>query len=323
MTRRTTFLGTILVLVAATALGYRSGLDNQGAGPVSESDMASPTPTTQSDAPKDVGARTASRPIALPDDPLTLGGAEFLVALPELERRAHGGNMTALLAIYRQFTACVGYEPRTDSEIRKHADESYERFKDIERDALARNPDWKLPPDIPTPEESREHALDSAFGRRTVCAALTPADLEQRFDWARLALEQHDRRMVIDLGGAGHLQVDTPELVRNAERLIELQELERLELDRLVAMGDMDAIARAAIGASSDLPSLTPYDPVRAWTLAKVWVLANPGTDQWGMQRRMARLEQESLTPAQLEQARAQADELHARCCASARGVGN
>jgi hypothetical protein len=129
--------------------------------------------------------------------------------------------------------------------------------------------------------------------------------------------------MTIDLGGAGYLELDTAELVRNAERLAELREIERVELGRLIGAGDMHAIARAAISASIHLPSLTPYDPVRAWALAKVWLGANPGSDQWGMRSRMDRLEAEALTAAQLELARAQADELYARCCASARGAGN
>lgn len=331
MTPRTAWLGVALVLVAVAALGYRSGLGGDASiGPAPETEVASPIPAiaakqdSTADVGRDVDARTGAAPLALPDELWNLDGEAFLSALPELERRARGGDMAALRVIYRRSTDCVGYLPRTDDEIRAHAEENYARSVDIERDARARNPDWKLPPGIPTAAEQREHSLRAGSDRRTVCTTLTPADLERRFDWARLALEQHDHRMIIDLGGAGHLQVDTPELVRNAERLIDLQEIERVELDRLVGMGDMDAIARAAISASNQyMPSLTPYDPVRSWALAKVWLLANPGSDKWGMQARMDRLEKEALTSAHMEQARAQADELYARCCASARSVGN
>jgi hypothetical protein len=163
-----------LVLAAAAALGYWSGLRNDASGDqVSETHVILRGNAIAAKSGDGVDAEPNASAIAdttlqLPPDELwKLDGEDFLDALPELERRARGGDMDALRVIYRRLTGCVGYQPRTDAQIRARAEEDYARSADIERDARARDPDWELPPGIPSAEERREeHCARASTGER-------------------------------------------------------------------------------------------------------------------------------------------------------------
>ncbi|MGA9342476.1 MAG: hypothetical protein WBV61_09130 [Rhodanobacteraceae bacterium] len=313
-------LRTILIVLALGSVawvGYRSGSVNSSHLAPTANAAAMPRALAM-EKPKRPQSTNHRAPVTapavrLPADVSTLDGQAFLAALPTLERRARSGDASASDVLFFRFNGCVNYDAQAKDDKTKDVEDNYQRDVKSEQNIRKEHPGWERPTGISSPAEYRADRLRQIQDQFDVCKALTPAQIEQRLDWARVSLEQHDRSMILDLARS-ELQIDDAELLRNTDRLLELREMERIELDRLIETGDTDAIQAAAYASTGQRTSLVRPDLQRALMLALTLRLASPAPDS--LRGMIDRLEQSSLTNAQIQQAESDARALYRRCCA-------
>ena len=283
---------------------------------------ASVRPQAESRATAAIAASqpAATAPAVIATKPLdarelqALDGRAFIEALPDLERRARDGEPGVARTLFERLQGCVGFRWHSDAELREPIDEDYRHQRERNRRMQIEHPGVTVvPPGFPAAEELRDDALQHAFERRDRCSALQARQVDARLEWLRLALRQHDRQALLGVTGPYDLRMTGAELVRHADRLLELREFARTELDRLALGGDTTAMAREAI-ARAPHDTLWPHDPVQAWAWAWLQRRIDSGDDVLGMEWLMQRLASE-LTPEQLAQAQVQGEELLRRCC--------
>lgn len=303
----------ILAMAAAAALG---GL--QGRRSVSVAHEPAPNGVARGSAAADDGmsipgkARGRSgRPAAvvLPSDLQQLDGKAFVDAMPELERRARGGDERTLRLLVSRLQECSSHAFESDEEIRERVDEAWERRRKL----AGQYPSSAAGSDLG--EDAREAEFKQQIDLRDRCAGLSAAQVGGRIEWVRLALARNDRDAILDFSGYWAFRMSGIERIRYADELGDVARDEQSALDRLVSNGDRDAIARAALAYSYPRNELVPRDPVRAYELAYAWTLAPEGEDRLGMQRLLRQLEANELTPEQVRQAMAAGEALHRRCC--------
>lgn len=249
---------------------------------------------------------------ALPDDLETLNGIEFIAAMPELERRARGGDQKATRLLIERLQECATYADLGIDYIRQHVDEEYRHQLDIQQHIPEKNRTFVV--------DERWHAdlLRHDLDTRDRCLALGQPDVERRIDWAELALARHERDVTVDLVRWGTVAPRGAERVREVDRLAALADAERAEIERLVESGDAGAMDAAAVAYSrvrGAVAGILAADPARAYAIAYALSLTG-GADQ----KRIEWLLQEAgqtLSAADIEAAKASGAALHARCCAS------
>ncbi|MEP7043030.1 MAG: hypothetical protein ABI843_08195 [Dokdonella sp.] len=229
--------------------------------------------------------------------------------MPELDQRARGGDAKATRLLFDRLQECVAYQREDDAEIRTRVDASYEQARLMQQ----KYPHFDI--GHPLDDSWRNAEFSRGVDLRERCGALSRGQIVTRFDWAALALSQHDRTMTIALAGIGHLNVVGIERVRYADRLAEIGEREAGELGRLAEAGDLDAMARGALMHAADFISPVPNDPFQGYVYAYAWTLANGSTEQ--MNHLMDGLALGPLSAEQVVRARALGQALYQRCCRS------
>lgn len=286
-------------------------------------------PVAQADSPADVvangkmktriagGVRSSAkpgRPVALPTDLDTIDGRDFVDALPQLEQRARGGDMDAARVLFRRLQECVGYRPESDAEIREAVDQWYEQQLETRK----RFPD--LSTEFVVTEQKRQQELDRRLASRERCAALTPAQIGRRLDWAQWMVEHGDRHSIIAFAGVGQWEIDANERIRYAEQLARFAELEQAQLDRFVEACDIEVLNRLAFSRSTWTP-LFAEDDAQAYQYAWAITLADP-SKKANLAYSMSKLEDGKLTADQVAQAKVAGQALYERACRKATGSG-
>ena len=166
-------------------------------------------------------------------------------------------------------------------------------------------------------EKWRDDLLRTYLDERDRCEALTPADLDRRYDWASLALARHDRDTTLRLASFGSLAPNASERVREPDRLADLQRQLVTELDRLVDAGDVEAMSREAYLFRNPTSTVIDVpDPVRSYAIGYAMSLAAGGNDDAAKGAASTMSEAaKSLSPEAVEQARREGEALYARCC--------
>jgi hypothetical protein len=325
-TLRSQTLWIVLFLGSTAVLGFTFG---HSRGKDVRVVATSTTPTASKKAPtqSEPHAPTAIA-IADPADVTKLSGREFVEALPSMEKLARSGNLNVARALYQSLGSCVGFRKQSDEEIRTQENESYARQREITQQIRTEHPDHSIKPpfDEDSLREAHERALKAAFDQRDLCTALTPQQIESRLDWIQLALDRRDRRTVLDVTAPGIISVRGIERVRNAERLVEIAELEQNDLNSLIATGDLTALGRAVYAYGMD-GGILPHDPELAYAYAYAYALSlTGGTDNDSQRSANAQMMENfasgwggypPLTAQQIEAARAKGQALFQQCCAN------
>jgi hypothetical protein len=311
MRSRASWILVALSLLAVATIGYRRGQHAapRASGPMpAAADMPRPNDKVRHENPAPAFARPHS--VALPDQLDDLDGLEFIAAMPELERRARGGDETPTRLLVDRLQGCASYRAEDEADIRQRIDENYQHQLDIQRN-------FPSPPDARflITEEWRTKQLKYAFDRRDRCAVLTPKQMGSRFDWAMLGLSRHDRGAILAFSAPGSLSTDNVERVRYSDRIAALADQERVELNRLVEAGDREAMQRAARAYSNQGFGIVDADLQQAYAIAYALSLAEAGEDKMGISRLMQNLASRQLTPQQVDEARALGQALFGRCC--------
>jgi hypothetical protein len=304
-------LGAAFALVAiggVAVLAFRQG--ERAAAHESRVDA----PAAPAAAP--VARKTAGAPaprVALPDTLESLDGAEFIAAMPELERRAREGDQPAALVLIHRLQECTNRAIEDVDQIRKRVDDEYAHQLDIQKH-------WQGDKAFVIDEAWHANALKRAMDFRERCLALTPQALARRIDVAEWALARHEHDVVIDLV-RGALSSDGAERVRHVDRLSAIADAERAEIARLVEAGDRNAMEAAALAYGRDNFGVIDADPPYAYAIAYALSLAGgiqPFRMDWLLRRAG-----EQLSPEQIDAARADGAALYARCCASGSGASH
>ena len=123
----------------------------------------------------------------------------------------------------------------------------------------------------------------------------------------------------------GAISIRGIERVRNAEKLVELAQIERSNLDDLIATGDLPALQRAVYAYGGDFSGIVPHDAEMGYMYAYMLSLIG-GVGNERQQRENADVMQNlasgrgfypPLTAQQIEDARARGLALFQQCCAS------
>ncbi len=297
--------------VAALGAAFWAGQWGARSQPVATPPPAHADPVDASPAAR--GRTVTGVPaVALPESLDTLRGADFAAAMPTLERLARGGRADALRVLFRRLDACASHHPETAEEIDAKVDDQYRLALSRERIDAATCESRRAEGGVCQAAEWRDETLRMARDTGAECAAMSPGQIAARVEWARLAVERGDRAMVTALYGGGHFRMDSIERMRHLDALVPLSRRLREEMDRLVDAGDLDALQRMAFGSMSG-GVLVDQDPVAAYAAYLALQRAAPeriaslgGRNTFG----------QGLTPAQLADAHARAESLHARCCA-------
>jgi len=270
---------TVLFLGLVTALGFMAGHGRRNVTsapdaaslPLKNSDSA-----PQADPPAHVEVRKA--PKAVPADLTSLNGKEFVDALPSLETLARSGNLDAARVLYQRLRSCVGFDDTSDEVMRSHENADYQRQIAISRQIHSDHPDRPVNPIFSerSLEQAHESRVKAAVNQSDLCKGLTPQQIEKYLDWAQFALERHDRQTILEAALPGNIGAKGVERVRNAERLIEIAQIERDDLNNLIAGGDLAALEQAAYAYSygSDSMGLLQREPELAYTYAYALSLA-------------------------------------------------
>jgi hypothetical protein len=269
-------VGFALVLLSLMAFGFfaghKGGVDRASKGvtqPIVEGANALPN---QTNSPLQSVSRKNSKDN--PVDLKNLNGKEFVDAMPTLEAQAARGTLDAAHALIQRLGSCSGYRVASDEEIRAREESNYRRELDAVKSLRASQNDRPLDPRFSAESVASAHeaALKVDFDERDVCTALTPQQIEGRFDWIRLSLERHDRQTILDAAslnsgiGSGGI-----ERIRNAEKLNEIAQIEHSDLDALIATGDVTALEHAANAFGRGSNSFVQRDAALAFAYAYAW----------------------------------------------------
>ena len=305
MSRGLGWILVAIVLLGAAALGYRQGqraAPHAALAPVERPlphDDARHAPRAASPAPK----------MALPADIAELDGAEFVAAMPELERRARAGDESATRLLLRRLQDCVVYFPRPEEDVRREIDEQYERQLAIQKQYPSTDPRFVID------EGWRTARLKAASDARERCSRLTSRQIGSRFDWASLALSRHDRDAIVKEVLPQSFFPTDPERFRYADKLIALAQQESIELNRLVEAGDLDAMTSAAnIYSREDFGRFGAADLPRAYAIAYAVSLAQDSDHQSQVEQVMKTIGPR-LSAQQMDEARRLGQALYDRCC--------
>lgn len=297
----------VLAWCVVAALAFRLGFE---AGDRRDAIVQDPVPVAPVEVPRPRAIEPAPVPVALPDKLHTLGGREFLAAMPTLERLARGGRADALRVLFQHLDACVNFKPPPGDAVPEWIDVQYANELAIEKLDAATCERRRSEGQSCEAGELREQRVLAANQRREECTALSAAQIGSRIAWARLAVDRGDRDMVVLLRGPNTMR-DMPrtERVRELDALVALGQRSREEMDRLVDAGDLDALWWSMLGFRSG-GNLVDQDFVAAHAAYLVLARAAP--------ERVAGFGDAAgrLTPAQLAEAQARADAMYARCCA-------
>jgi hypothetical protein len=295
----------VLALVVVCALGYRHG---ETTGDVR---IAPAAPEKKPIARPVRGAGTDD---ALPSDLWSLDGEEFVAKIPALEKRARAGNLAAAHVLVSRLQTCSAYRHRDEDDIRRDVDERYAQQLDMQKQIEAHGP---ADPKFRIDEKWRDDLLRTQLDERDRCEALTPADLDRRFDWAALALSHHDRDTTLRLASFGGVSPDANERVREPDRLADLKRQLVAELDRLAESGDAEAMSREAyIFANPTSTVIDVPDPGRGYAIAYALSLASGGNEEAARSSSSTMSwAAKSLTPEAIDQARREGEALYDRCC--------
>ena len=315
-----------LFLCLVAALGFIAGHNRRRVSSTAHATL--PTAVSakihrRADLPTQVNAKRA--PGAVPAYLTSLDGKEFVDALPFLETLARGGDLDAARVIYQRLRSCVDFHANSDEEIRSRENLDYQRQIEITRRIRREYPDRPVNPPFDEASLTRAHerALKADFDQRDLCTSLAPQQVDQYLDWAQFALERQDRQMVLDATIPGEISGSGIERVRNAERLMEIADIERNDLNDLIATGDRAALERAAYAFASDSNGILPRDPGLAYMYAYALSLAGGnGNDLSQITAMMHSLASGQsyyppLTAQQIDTARARGLALFESCCAS------
>jgi len=316
MKRSTVAVAVLIVvsLLAVAAIGYRPGRQSpRRIDP--QPTAASPESAAQALRAKAGSPVSRAVPAVLPAELDELDGHDFVTAMPELVRRARGGDAGATRLLVSRLQECLSYQAETDEAITQRVDAEYRHQRELQE---------KYPPSgdlarYAWTEETHRSLLKGGFDRRDRCTSLTARQIGSRLEWADLALRRHDRQAVIDFARFGGLVFSGPERVRYADRLGDLATLERTELDRLAGAGDVNALLAGASAYSMQNESLLSVDPMRAYVYGYAWSLAQNSEAKGGLDPTMAGLAGR-LSPQEVEEARSRGQALHDRCCGNAGG---
>ncbi|QBB72218.1 hypothetical protein ELE36_18630 [Pseudolysobacter antarcticus] len=266
-----------------------------------------------------------SKPTFVSVDVSKLSGKEFLNELPTLETLARNGDMDTLRGLYRRLDSCANFSRLPDEEINHIEDQNYRQRRVVAKQILAQYLDGEVghSMDEETLKHEHEKALEQAFDQRDLCTALTPRQIDSRLDWMRLGLEQHDRKTILDVTTFGTSVTRGVERVRNAEQLIELEEIEQVALDGLIEVGDRDALHAAIRAYGADFSGVLQQDSVLGYTYAFVASLASSAEGEDQQRNYLQQMESFAngynfiapLSPQQIADARAKGLLLFQRCC--------
>jgi hypothetical protein len=278
--------------------------------------------TSRQSDPAPVNVKKTPRPA--PADLTILNGKEFVYAMPSLETLARGGNLEAARVLYQRLRSCVGFEDSPDEAIRERENANYQQQLGISRRIRSEHPDRPENPVFSeaSMRQTHERALKAAFDQRDLCTALTSQQIERYLDWVRFALERHDRQTILDATTPNDIGLRGTERVRNAERLTEIAEIERNELNNLISAGDLTALERAAYAYGSDSTGLLRRDPelayMYAYALSLIEDTRNDLRQISAMMESLAsgRPLHPPLSAQQIDTARARGLALFQRCCA-------
>lgn len=313
-------------LCLATVLGFIAGHSRRNAS--SEADATRPAVESakiqrRPNLTAQVNAKIAPR--AVPADLMSLDGKEFVDAMPSLEALARGGKLDAARVLYERLRSCVDFQESSDEEIRSRENARYQQQIELSKRIRRENPDRPVNPMIDEASLRRtyERALKADFDQHDLCTSLTPQQVDKYLDWAQFALERQDRQTILDATLPGSIGAMGIERVRNAERLLEIADIERNDLNNLIATGDLTALERAAYAYASDSNGLLSRDPELAYVYAYALSLAGgKGNDLQQITAMMQSLASGQafyppLTAQQIDTARARGLALFQSCCAS------
>jgi len=285
--RRVLWLALFLGVMALLGFiwGHGPGQNYPGA------DSGSQTAVSSSETATPASSRTpaAVSVVVSPDNLRKLNGKEFVDALPSLEKLARNGNLDAVHLLYDRLASCADYQKKSDEEIRTSENDNYQHQIEVTRKIRAEHPNISLPSSANEDalKHTYEEALKRAFDERDLCTALTPLQIESRLDWVQFALERHDRTAILDAAALRNIGVRGIERIRNAERMVQMAEIEKTDLDDLIATGDVTALERAAYAYGSDLPGILSRDPELAYTYAYALSLLDGNEMQQQMNAQM------------------------------------
>ncbi|MEO7064378.1 MAG: hypothetical protein ABI082_11490 [Dokdonella sp.] len=305
-----------LALAIAAGVGYSLAQRSaRSIPPAQEAVAAGNDDAAHGDLPRRAHASTpvhAKQALSVPPADFSgLDGAEFVSALAQLEQRARDGDAKAARFVFDRLADCLSYSVEDDASLRTRIDGAILQQREQYRQIRSRHPQLRNDPRFEVTDAMQQAALHQAFDKRDRCAPLSTPQMESRFDMAKVALERHDRRAIIDF--SLYFNVAGAELSRNTERLIELRHIERTQLDALVDAGDTDAMWAAASAYSKG--GFLPEDPVLAYACAYAWQLADTSGNPASADQLMSQLAQDRLSPQQVDAARARGEAIYQHCC--------
>lgn len=315
-----------LFLCLAVAFGFIAGHSRRSVpsatGSISSASETAQTPR-RPESPGKVNARQAQK--AAPADLTNLNGKEFVAEFASLEAAARSGNLDAARLLYGRLRSCVGFQASSDEEIRRREDADYQRQFEISRRIQNEFPNRPVNPMISEAslKQAYERALKEDFDQRDLCTSLKPQQVGRYLDWVQFALERQDRETVLDATIPTRISSSGIDRVRNAERLMEIAEIERSDLNNLIATGDLAALERAAYAYESDSNLLLSRDPELAYMYAYALSLAggyrNDLSQMTAIMQSLASGQHSypPLTSQQIDAARARGSALFQSCCAS------
>lgn len=245
--------------------------------------------------------------------------AELHEHVDDLRALADAGWGQAVFPLVRLVSSCLGNrEPRTEREVRDQA-------RSMRQSRLANRSDWpedEVQRQVAQVDDWLEYHLQYSARRRSACAAVTPADEGRIMDWFELALEQRHPAFLAGYLRWELLPPDDAWVVRHAERLASFnRRFEAAYLDGVYAAElSMLDLAWRLYATRKVLPEPESFKAYAFNHAADLEARESPGMTRQYMDS--YRLEAIGLDPARVDEARAEGERIHDRCCADRRTPG-
>jgi hypothetical protein len=218
--------------------------------------------------------------------------------MPELERRARGGDVKATRLLVRRLQGCKDYRPVDETEERQRIDEDYQRQLEIQAQYPKANPTFVI--------DETWHAarIREMSDKRDLCGTLSSRKIASRFDWAALAVSRGDRETILMLPYGGLFGPSNMERLRHVDALIALSTDELGALQSLAEGGDVKALG--ALAMLHGHPDFSIFegggDPMKAYAFAYALSLTGDHDEAWRADE-VFREVGRALTPEQLDAA--------------------
>lgn len=242
-------------------------------------------------------------------DVLSLSPDDQADHVATLRRLANAGVAAAAWRMADFASRCFNNPPWSDAEVEA-------KIAEMDRQAEQRG-DPGMPELVA--QRDRETWRSARWARR-LCAQIEPTDLDRQMDWIELALARRHPELFMRMtfGGAFVFPDDQAWRVRHAERLAVFVDRARRGFAAQIESGDSALLRRAEFFYGNTDGLLGPNDDYQALVHAFAASYLPPEGNEWRPdEAHLLRSRARSLTPAQIEAARADAQALYQRCCAA------